>query len=79
MDASKFRIPIETSKNINTIYCIHWCIIGFTDFVVCQRMGVVFSYAAMYAYAIVLLFVTFFLARFYKSMKAKFMESYAIK
>lgn len=74
VDASKFRLCIEMSKNINSIYCIHWCIIGATEFFFCHILGVVFSYPFMYIYAIVLIVVSFLLARFYKALKKKYMD-----
>ncbi len=45
---------------------IHWCIIGFTDFVLCELLGFVFTYPIMYAYGAVLIIVSFFLARLYR-------------
>lgn len=75
---SKFRIPIEMSRNINSIYAIHWSIIGLTFFVFCFLLNMVFGYVFMYVYGIILLVVSFLLARFYKSLKAKYQENHHI-
>lgn len=64
--AEKFSAFIEMSRNITPIYVIHWCIIGFTDFVLCELLGFVFTYPIMYAYGAVLIIVSFFLARLYR-------------
>ena len=73
---SKFKRSIEMSKNINTIYCIHWCIIGAVEFFFCHLIQVKFvsNYAFMYVFGIVLVAVSFLLARLYKNVKAKYME-----
>lgn len=73
VDVSKFNLLLEMSRNINSIYCIHWCIIGATEFVFCFLLGTVMNYAVMYTYAVVLVVVSFLLARLYKSWKAKYM------
>ena len=73
-DVSKFRLLIEMSRNINSIYCIHWCIIGFIECVFCYMLGVVLSYAAMYALGVAVLVVSFLLARLYAFWKAKYIE-----
>ncbi|MBR3242321.1 MAG: DUF1624 domain-containing protein [Parasporobacterium sp.] len=77
VDASKFRRSIEMSKNINSIYCIHWCIVGPIEFFFCYLLKWVPGYLEMYAIGFALLFISFFLARLYKTKKAKFMERHA--
>ena len=79
VDASKFRHAIEMSKNINTIYCIHWCILGPLEFFLCYllKLEIVSNYVVMYTFGIVLVVVSFLLARHYKSWKARFMERYS--
>ena len=76
VDVSKFKLMIEMSKNINSIYCIHWCIICATEFVFCFLLGMVPSYAVLYPYGVVVLVVSFLLARLYQSWKAKYMEQH---
>ena len=73
VDASKFPRSLEMSRNINTIYCIHWCIIGAVDFFLCHllKLEIVSNYVVMYAFGIVLVVVSFLLARHYKAFKAK--------
>ena len=72
VDASRFKIAIEMSKNITSIYCIHWCAIGVTEFIFCHLLGMTFGYLEMYLYAIALLIASFYLARYYKSLKSKY-------
>ena len=79
VDVSKFRIPIEMSKNINAIYCIHWCIIGATQFVCCKLLNIVFDYPFIYTYAIVLVVVSFLLARGYKQLKGQYLETRVVQ
>ena len=78
VDASKFRRSIEMSKNINTIFCIHWYIIGAVEFFLCHLLKLEFmsNYVVIYVFGIVLVFVSFLLARHYKSWKAKYMERF---
>lgn len=75
VDASKFRRSIEMSKNINTIFCIHWYIIGALEFFLCHLLNlkIMTNYVVIYTIGIVLVVVSFLLARFYKSLKAKYM------
>ena len=63
--ASKFSIPIEMSRNITSIYFIHWIILGFTESVCCYMLGIVFDYPFIIAYGAALLVVSFLLARYY--------------
>ncbi|MDO4859563.1 MAG: heparan-alpha-glucosaminide N-acetyltransferase domain-containing protein [Bacillota bacterium] len=67
--ASKFRIPIEMSKNITSIYVIHWLILGFTESVCCYMLGIVFDYPFILAYGAALMVVSFLLARLYDRFK----------
>lgn len=77
VDVSRFKLFIEMSKNITSIYCIHWCILGPTEFFCCYVFGIAFGYPFMYIYAIVLLIVSFLLARLYKSLKKKYIEAHS--
>ncbi len=63
--ASKFSIAIEMSRNITSIYFIHWIILGFTESVCCYILGIVFDYSFIFAYGAALLVVSFLLARHY--------------
>ena len=74
VDVSKFKLMIEMSGNITSIYCIHWCILGATDFFFCFMLGMVPSYAVMYAFGVVNLVVSFLLARLYKSWKTEYIK-----
>ena len=61
--ADKFPICLTMSKNITEIYVIQWCVIGFVDAVFCYILGIVFSYPAMYAFSVVLIPVSYLLAK----------------
>lgn len=76
VDASKFKRSIEMSKNINTIYCIHWCIIGAVDFFFCHLLQLEFlkNYAVLYIFGVIVLVVSFLLARYYQSFKKRHMN-----
>ena len=39
---------VATSKNVNSIYITHWCIIGFIDSVICGMFGIVFPFWQCY-------------------------------
>jgi len=64
------------SKNINIIFCIHWYIIGAAEFFLCHLLKLEFmsDYVVIYAFGMVLVVVSFLLARHYKSWKTKRME-----
>ena len=53
-DASRFSVFITMSRNVKQIYCIHWCILGFVDSIFCYLLGVVFPWAVIYLFGIVL-------------------------
>ena len=74
IDISNFHVLVEMSMNINSIYCIHWCIIGAIEFFGCFLLGWQPSYTVLYIGGVILIIVSFFLARWYKSQKAKYME-----
>ena len=74
VNVSKLGIFVEMSKNINSIYCIHWCIIGALEFVFCFLLGWVPNYAVLYLCAIAIVIVSFLLARLYQSQKTKYLQ-----
>ena len=53
-DASRFSVFITMSRNVKEIYCIHWCILGFVDSIFCYLLGVVFPWAGIYLFGMVL-------------------------
>ena len=57
------------SRNVNQIYCIQWCIIGFVDSIFCYVLGMVFSYWFMYLFGIALIFVSHRLAIWWTDRK----------
>ncbi len=66
---SKFRILIEMSRNITSIYFIHWIFIGSIESVFCILLGLVFPYSVIYVIGAILLVVSFLLARLYQCLK----------
>ena len=54
VSASKLRVFLEMSRNLTPIYLIHWCILGFIDSIFCYLLGVVFPWAVIYLFGIVL-------------------------
>jgi hypothetical protein len=50
------------SRNVNRIYCIHWCILGFVDSVFCYLMGIVFPWPVIYLIGIALIVVSAWIA-----------------
>lgn len=53
-DVPRFSVFITMSRNVKQIYCIHWCILGFVDSIFCYLLGVVFPWAVIYLFGIVL-------------------------
>ena len=71
VSVSKFKVPIEMSKNNTTIYFIHWIILGSFEIVVCYLLGLVFNYTVIYMIGAILLVVSFYLARLYHILKKR--------
>ena len=51
------------SRNVRQIYCIHWCILGCVDSIFCYLLGVVFPWAGIYLFGIVLTVLAAWIAR----------------
>ncbi len=47
-DVSRLRVFITMSRNLNQIYCIHWCILGFVDSIFCYLLGFIFPWPVIY-------------------------------
>lgn len=62
VDASHFSALISMSRNVNRIYCIHWCILGFIDSIFCYLMGIVFPWPVIYLIGIALIVVSAWIA-----------------
>ena len=62
VDASRFSAFLSMSRNVNRIYCIHWCILGFVDSVFCYLMGIVFPWPVIYLIGIALIVVSAWIA-----------------
>ena len=61
--ASEFRVSLEMSRNVTTIYFIHWVILGFIDSIFCYLLGISFSWPVVYIIGAALLIVSVRLAR----------------
>jgi hypothetical protein len=71
IDLSTVRPLITMSKNVNAIYVIHWCILGFIDSFVCYLLGFVIPYPAEYLIAIALIFVSYGIAKWWRKRRGK--------
>ncbi|MCR5664103.1 MAG: heparan-alpha-glucosaminide N-acetyltransferase domain-containing protein [Oscillospiraceae bacterium] len=60
--ASRFSVFITMSRNLNRIYCVHWCILGFVDSIFCYLLGVVFPWPAIYLFGAALIVLSAWLA-----------------
>ncbi len=63
VDNSRLSVFFTMSRNVTEIYCIQWCVIGFVDSIFCYLMGIEFSYPAMYSFGIVLIFLSYYIAK----------------
>lgn len=71
VDASRFSVCIEMSRNVNQIYLIHWCILGFIDSIFCYLLGCVFSYPVIYGIGVLLIPVSCWIASRWRGIKGK--------
>ena len=55
VDVSRLGVFITMSRNVNQIYCIHWCILGFIDSIFCYLLGIVFPWPVIYLFGIALI------------------------
>ena len=62
VDASRFSVCIEMSRNVNQIYLVHWCILGFIDSIFCYLLGFVFPYPVIYLIGVLLILVSCWIA-----------------
>ena len=63
VEPPRLSVFLTMSENVTEIYVIQWCVIGFVDAVFCYILGIVFSYPAMYAFAVALIPVSYCLAK----------------
>ncbi len=63
IDVSRLRVFITMSRNLNRIYCIHWCILGFVDSIFCYLLGVVFPWPVIYLFGVALICLSAWLAK----------------
>ena len=68
---SRLGVWIEMSMNMTPIYFIHWCILGFIESIFCYLLEMVFSYWLIYAIGVMLIIVSFFLARLWRGRRDK--------
>ena len=67
--ATKLRVFIDMSRNITSIYFIHWCILGFVDSIVCYLFDIVFSWPVIYLIGAVLIVVSAWIANLWAKRK----------
>ena len=63
VEISRFSVFITMSRNVNQIYCIHWCILGFVESVFCYLIGIVFPWPFIYLFGIVLIILSYWIAK----------------
>ena len=59
VNVSRFSMCITMSQNVNQIYCLQWCVIGFVDSIFCYMMGIVFPYWFMYVFGVILILLSY--------------------
>ncbi len=69
IDVSRLRVFITMSRNVNQIYCIHWCILGFVDSIFCYLLGVVFPWPFIYLFGVALIVLSAWLAKRWMNRK----------
>lgn len=65
----RIRVFLEMSRNVTPIYCIHWCLLGLIDGVCSYLLGVTFSWPVIYGIGLMLIIVSFLLARLWRKRK----------
>ena len=68
-DVSKFSVFIMMSRDLNRIYCIHWCILGFVDSIFCYLLGIVFPWSIIYLFGVALIVLSAWAARRWSKRK----------
>ena len=63
VDVCRLTVFIEMSRNVNRIYCIHWCILGFVDSIFCYLLEITFSWPAIYGIGAALIVLSAWLAK----------------
>ena len=66
IDEAKVAPFITMSRNLTKIYIIHWCIIGFVDSIFCYLLEIVFPYAVINIFAVALIFISYWLAKWWE-------------
>ncbi len=69
VEAGKLRLFFEMSRNLTPIYFIHWCILGCIDSIVCYLLEITFSWAFIYGIGLLLIVLSFLLARLWRSRR----------
>jgi hypothetical protein len=63
VDVSRLSVFITMSRNVNQIYCIHWCILGFIDSIFCYLLEITFSWPVIYGIGAALIVLSAWLAK----------------
>ena len=69
VDVSKFSVFIMMSRDLNRIYCIHWCILGFVDSIFCYLLGIVFPWSIIYLFGVALIVLSAWAAQRWSKRK----------
>ena len=69
VDVSRLSTFISMSRDVNQIYLIHWCILGFIDSIFCYLLGFVFPWSAIYIIGIALIIVSYRIAKWWSGRK----------
>ena len=65
----KLTVFVKMSKNVNSIYIIHWCIIGFMDCILCYLLGLIFPYWLSYLLSVGIIIVSYVLSVIWQKRK----------
>ena len=69
--SEKLTAFVRMSKNVNSIYIIHWCIIGFMDCILCYLLGLVFPYWLSYLIGVSITVLSYYLSIVWQDRKHK--------
>ena len=62
----KLKICMSMSENLTKIYVVHWCILGFVEYIICYLGGYVLSYPAIYFAGICNIVISYYISKKWK-------------
>lgn len=71
VNETKMTIFSNISKNVNSIYVIHWCIIGLMESVLCSSLGIVFPYWILFVFGAIITIVSYVLSMLWNNIKCR--------